>query len=223
MITAVVVGNGRPDCLARTVKSLRDYLPRLDAYVMVDDSGDPDHHQFIRDRYTDFHLVLHPENRGMAAAVQAAWNTALAIGSDYIWHNEDDMELITEIPITRACQYLSERPDLAQLMFRRQPLNPEEQREGCVLAATCNHATDWSIDHPDYTTQNWIFSLNPCVIPRRVLELGWPSGPLGVGNESGMTKKLLAAGCTFGAWGHPLDGQQHVEHIGAVRGAKWQL
>jgi hypothetical protein len=62
-----------------------------------------------------------------------------------------------------------------------------------------------------------IFSLNPCVIPRRVLDLGWPDG-----NEAEMTTNLVASGYRFAFYGK-RDDPPRVIHVGAERGIGWRL
>lgn len=221
MIVLLVVGNGRLEYFHDTVKSTRDYLGNVDAKVMVDDSGSQEVAGELRAFYPGWHHVTHEENRGMAAAVNSGWQAALELDADYVLHIEEDMKLVSEVPLTRACQIV-DQDDIAQVLFRRQPISPEEQASGCVLATLCANSNHVSEEH-DYTTYDALFSLNPCVIPRRVLEMGWPAGPIGVGNETGQTNKLLAAGYKFAAWGHAHDGQVMVEHIGHTRAEAWQL
>ena len=212
MIALVIVGNGRLDYLERTMQSVwkaQCSWPQ----IMVDDSGDPDVTMHLHEEYPNCFHVTHTENRGMAAAVQSGWGMALYLGADHIIHLEDDMELQAAPPIAAAIDALDANSHVAQMLFQRQPLTPAEHASGSVLGAM-----EVVADHGDWSEQTSIFSLNPCVIPRRVLELGWPSGPLGVGNETGMTNKLRARGYTFGVW-HG----QYVEHIGETRGKAWQL
>jgi hypothetical protein len=105
-------------------------------------------------------------------------------------------------------------------VLQRQPLTPGEHAAGGVAA----HA-HW-VEHSDpyglWVEQSDIFSLNPCLIPRWVRELGWPSGPIGVGNESGMTARCAKAGLRFAFWGEK-NTSPHVTHIGASRSSGWAL
>jgi hypothetical protein len=117
------------------------------------------------------------------------------------------MVLQAELPIQEAIDILVTFPKVAQVLFQRQPLTPTEVEAGTVVGAMApTNCGTWS-------TQTHIFSLNPCVIPRHIVELGWPAG-----NEREQTDRLLADGWVFGVWHGQL-----VEHIGEARAAAWQL
>lgn len=197
----IICANSRPDYLKTVLESLEKHHPDLDPLIVNDDQ----------------HL-------GMAANVQKGFDAVLATDADYALWIEDDMEILSTMPLDNAMAALDDRPLVAQCCFRREPFwgNPAEMRHGDQLAAICEQSTSWSYDGT-LTTQDFIFSLNPCIIPRRILELGWPAGELGIGNETGMTNKLLALGYTFGSWGEPGDGQVFARHIGTTRGPDWKL
>lgn len=190
MIHIIICGNGRMTYRAECISSLRRHLPDLPFSVQND----------------TFH-------EGMAINVQHGFDLFLKTSADYVLWVEEDFVFTRKPPLDQAVNVLDWNPRLAQMLFQRQPLAPQEIAGGSVIAGMPN-----TISHGDWYEQTHIFSLNPCLIPRRVIELGWPAGPLGVGNESGMTDKLLGLGYTFGVW----DGQ-YVEHIGADRGAHWAL
>jgi hypothetical protein len=73
------------------------------------------------------------------------------------------------------------------------------------------------VDTGPYCVHTRCFSLNPCLIPRAVLELGWPDG-----NEAEMTTLLVSKGYRFAVWGSRQDGPR-VEHTGQNRAAGWRL
>jgi glycosyltransferase involved in cell wall biosynthesis len=221
VIALVIVGNGRLDYLTRTMAAAEQHLPPVDHRILIDDSGDPDVIARLQsDEFAGWMRVVHPTNLGMAAAVNTAAHTS-HLHIDHLVYLEDDMELISPLPIHRACEILDDDKTIAQVLFSRQPLHPLEE-DGGVLGGLVKQATEWET-HADYTTHDTLFSLNPCVIPRRVFGMEWPSGPIGVGNETGMTRKLLGLGYRFAAWGTPGNCPQLVHHIGELRGAAWQL
>lgn len=194
MIVCGVLTDGRDDLLSRTLTSAREVLAgQVDHLFVVHDGVGP--------------------RKGLAGAVQTLWDHALGVGADYLFHLEDDWTFTGPVNLD-AMRRLVDGEHLAQLVLQRQALTPDEHRAGGVAA------------HPHWTQRDgWveqsdIFSLNPCLIPRRVLEIGWPSGPLGVGNESGMTARL--AGERFGFFGEKVQGP-HVRHIGGHRSAGWSL
>lgn len=221
-LTLLVIGDGRREYLDRTIRSIRDHVIHpITTRVMVNDEADIGH---IRDIDRDFGdwRVVHTCRQGMAGAVQAGFDAALDTDPDYVLWVEEDMLLTRRLPIRAAAEVLDNHPGIAQMSFRRGPLNDVETRHGCVLTAMVEQCNHYDV-YADYTTHDWIFSLNPSLINPAVMKLGWPSGPLGVGNEAGFTIRCLQAGYVFGSWGQPGDGQTWCEHIGVGRSVKWQL
>jgi hypothetical protein len=211
-IALTVLGNGRLDYLHQAVDSALQHLPVMDHYLMVDDSGDPSVRDELELNYPNFRLSAHAENLGMAFSVADGFSLVGETDADYVFWLEEDMVLTGPPPINEALDILQAVPTLAQMLFERQPLTPEEHAAGSV------HGAMGGTNHGPWTEHRHLFSLNPCLIPRQVLTYGWPAGPLGVGNETGMTHQLLHAGYTFGVW-HG----QHVEHIGQDRAPAWKL
>ena len=208
-IALLVIGNGRLDYLHQAVDSVLEHCPQFDHYLMVDDSGD---HAVCREldrHYPDFTIHHHDTNQGMARAVQAGFDLVLATDAEYVVWWEEDFVAEKPIPVEEAVDVLGTYGYTAQMLFQRQPLTPQEVEAGSVAGAMGGISL-----HHDWIIHGHIFSLNPCVIPRRILERGWPAG-----NEREMTNRLLVDGYTFGVW---ADGPL-VHHIGNVRGTAWQL
>jgi hypothetical protein len=155
---------------------------------------------------------------GMAGAAQAAWTWAIAQDVDFLLHVEEDFRFVTPIDVIGMAAVLRRSPYLAQMCLKRQPWSPEERAAG-DLTATDPGAYSQRVG---FFVHRRLFSLNPCLIPRRVLELGWPSGPLGVGNEAGFTRRCLDEGLSFGYWGNIGD-PPRVEHVGDTRAEGWRL
>lgn len=193
-----------PDCRA----SFREYvLPRLA------DGGADISTKIVDDRAHEL---------GMAGAVQAAWAWALDEGVDYLLHVEEDFRFAMELDVLDLVRILRRSPYLAQLCLKRQPWSPEERWAGDIFATWPTEGEERLQDREGFLVQRRLFSLNPCVIPARVLELGWPSGPLGVGNEAGFTKRCLEQGLWFGYYGARTD-PPRVVHVGDTRGEGWKL
>lgn len=209
MSTALlVIGNGRLDYLHQSVDAALQHLPEFDHYLMIDDSGEAIVRRQLARHYPDFTIHSHEHNQGMARAVQSGFDLCLQTDADFVFWLEEDMVIYRPIPMNLALSAMCWEPHLAQMLFQRQPLSPDEHATGSVVGAMGPLTERYG-----FYEQTHIFSLNPCLIPRNVLELGWDSD-----NERGMTKKLLDHGLTFGVW----DGQ-YVEHIGVARGKQWQL
>lgn len=150
---------------------------------------------------------------GMSGAVNAAWDWARAADVDYLLHVEEDFRFTADIDVHALADLLDEDPTLAQVVLKRQPWSPEEHRAGGIIEC---HPLDYT-DLPGHVVHQRIFSLNPCLIPRRILDLGWPAG-----NEAEMTTNLVARGYRFAFLGHRSD-PPRVEHVGAERGIGWRL
>lgn len=218
-LAVVVIGDGRGQYLQQAVQSITsNVLHPITARIMVDDSGDPAYGAELDILYPEY-IIIHGGRRGMAGAVQAGFDAALSVDPDYVLWVEEDFILTRQLPIGQAIQVLESHQNLAQMLFQRQPLSEIEDPD--VIAGLIASSTTHRV-HASYTEHDAIFSMNPCLIPRRVVAMGWPAGPLGVGNEAGMTAKLLDAGYSFGVWGHVGD-HRYCEHIGAVRSAEYML
>ena len=212
-LALVVIGDGRYEYLEQTVRSIhQNVLHPITVRIMVNDEANADYIQMIDKTYGDWRTI-HTCRAGMAGAVQAGFAAALDADPDYVLWCEEDMLVTRRLPIRAAAEILDGHPHVAQILFQRQPLTPDEIAAGSVVGAM--NPTDCGA----YSTQTHIFSLNTCLIRPDVMRLGWPSGPLGVGNETGFTARCLDAGYMFGVWN---DGP-YVEHIGTARSAQWAL
>ncbi len=156
---------------------------------------------------------------GMAGAVNAAWSWAIENDVDYLLHVEEDMHFTRTVDVQRLVDILDLNAELAEVTLVRQPWSQEEALAGGVAKklGAIPHSCDCEDPPLRWSTQDYIFSLNPSLIPRRILELGWPAG-----NEAEMTSILLDRGYEFGLYGHPEDAPV-IEHVGHVRGAGWRL
>lgn len=154
---------------------------------------------------------------GMAGAVRAAWDWALDNNLDHLLHVEEDFRFNGPFDPAEAVDVLDADPRLAQVVLKRQPWSPEEQRAGGIIES---HPADYT-DHKDgdlrWVSHQRIFSLNPCLIPRHILELGWPDG-----NEAEMTSNLVALGYRFAFLGE-RDDPPRVTHVGVERSVGWRL
>lgn len=151
---------------------------------------------------------------GMAGAVREGWGRALAAGCDFVLHWEEDFLAAGPVDLDDLVAVLDRAPYLAQVVLKRQPWSPEEHAAGGIIE--CN-PDDYTQDDGGWVEHERIFSLNPCLIPRNVLELGWPDG-----NEAEFTRMCLDAGYSFAFYGDRLD-PPRVLHVGAERSAGWRL
>lgn len=207
-VALVVVGDGRDHYLEACLASLRTHAAYPFAhYRIVNDSGRWD----IPAR-DGWETIIHPHRRGLAAAVQSAW-AGLPDEIDYVFHVEEDFVFTEPVDIDGMAHILKEHGRLAQLVLKRQPWSPPEVAAGGIIET----APDEYRQRDGWVEHTRIFSLNPCLIPREIFELGWPAG-----NEAEMTSNLVAAGWSFGFWGDRDDPPRCI-HIGAQRSDGWAL
>lgn len=223
-LALLVIGDGRVEYLTETLASARANLPAFDHYFMVDDSADTAHARHLDARYPEFTITHHTTKQGLAGAVQTGWQMVLDSDADYVFHLEEDWTFTRPVDIP-AMQRILGLEYLAEITLKRgiEPGNAHEVIAGGFMEAdptpyTELHDSELGI----WIEHQHLFSLNPSLIPRRTLELGWPSGPLGTGNESGFTDRCLDAGKSFAYIGAITD-PPAVTHIGARRSPTWQL
>jgi hypothetical protein len=154
---------------------------------------------------------------GLAGAARAAWQWAVDHDFDYLLHVEEDFRLVSPFHLNDAVGILETDKYLAQVVLKRQPWSPEEHAAGGIIEC---HPEDYvSRKNGDlrWVEHRRIFSLNPCLIPRNVFELGWPDG-----NEAEMTATLVDLGYRFAFLGERFDPPK-VIHVGTERSAGWRL
>jgi hypothetical protein len=220
--TIMVITDGRGDCLAQTVASLRATWPEeIVPYrkLMVCDSLNKGFRRELIAAYPDFEILTAGRKLGFHGAIQLGWNN---IGhSTYIFHLEDDFDLspIGTLPIQAMGDVLfasaldDSLPTLAQVALKRQAWSPEEKDAGGIVEMWPDLYTDMEIDGHDVTVHSNFFTTNPSLYHRNVVERTWPQV---AGSEKSFTAELLHDGFSFAYWGKKLD-DPRVEHIGQSR------
>lgn len=154
---------------------------------------------------------------GLAGNARRAWEWALDTGSDYLLHLEEDFLFHEPVSLRSMQLVLDVNPHLAQVVLKRQPWNDQEAAAGGIVEMNPDAYTERHWGALTWAEHDIIFSLNPCLIPRRVLELGWPDG-----NEAEFTQTCLANGYRFAFYGGKFD-PPRVLHVGAQRSFGWRL
>ena len=204
MIALVHIDDGRPEYLFPTIEAVE---AEVDYRFLIDDSGDPEYARGLEKRFPEFCQVHHERRRGLAATVLSAWSEALRYPFDYLLHWEGDFLPVGEIPIAEMISLLEQNPHLAQVVLKRQAWRPEEIEAGGFIELY----QDWHTQRQGYVEQQLVFSLNPCLIPRHIVELLAP----GEGNpEVYFTQALVGMGYSFAILGEMKD-DPRVIHIGS--------
>lgn len=220
-IALLVITDGRDDLLAETIASLAGAVG-LSAFahrLLIDDTGDQDHADLLRDLYPRFGLYGGDRRRGFAGAIHAGWQWASVLACDYVFHLEDDFVLN---PVTRQApgplpamlHILETQPHVVQVVLKRQPWNDAEQAAGGIVELHPHDFTERTDGSAVWTEHRRFFSTNPCLYRASLCELGWPQ----VAQSEGVfTHQLLAdLDLRFAFLGAPLD-PPLVTHIGRDR------
>ena len=215
-IALVIITDGRLEYLVETLDSIEANLHGdFAARIIIDDSGDETYRAWLVDSYGPRYIVIHhAQRRGLAAAVRTAWTTALAAGADYVWHAEDDMVYSAPVDVEEIAGLLAEHPGLAQISLKRQPVNAEEIEAGGFMQRSPG---EWH-QRDGYVVHRTLFTFNPCLVPRRIIELAMREP--GDGLERGITETLLAHDYTFAVLGM-IEDEPLIQHVGEHRSAGW--
>lgn len=214
-IDLVVITDGRGEYLSRTMASAHEHIIwPFEQRIMVDDSGEPRYTAWLREQFPAFDIIAHPQRRGLAAAVQTAWAATTA---DQVFHLEEDFTFNGPIDIGGMSRALWDATYLAQIVLKRQPWSAEEKQAGGIVEMHPDAYDQRFAGSSPVTVHDRIFSLNPCLIPRKIIARGWPDS-----NEAGMTKLLVDDMFRFAFWGRPGD-PPTVTHIGERRTIGWAL
>lgn len=214
-VDLVVITDGRGDYLEQAIDSAREHLDyRFTQRIMVDDSGEPRYTAWLREQYPEFKVLAHPQRRGLAAAVQTGWQ---ATSAEYVFHLEEDFTFNQHVDIEAMRTVLRGSSCLAQVVLKRQAWSREEKAAGGIVEMHPNQYVERRIAGHVVTAHRRIFSLNPCLIPRDVIDIGWPAS-----NEAGFTAACLVDGWEFAFIGARFD-PPVVTHIGERRTVGWTL
>lgn len=157
---------------------------------------------------------------GMAGNAQAAWDWAVEMDADYLLHIEEDMRFIRDVPLKEMRSILDTHEHLAQVVLKREPWSAEEISAGGQMETAKHLYTQCSDAHHSWMEHQTLFSMNPCLIPREVLEMGWVPGDKGV--EVAITLACHDVGYSFAYYGRRHD-PPYVRHVGHIRsqGHRW--
>ncbi len=209
---AVLITDGRREYMERTLASCQEMIPEF-APIIVDDSGDAEYAAWLDGLGAQ--VVHHPERQGLAAAVRTGWTEALKTDAEFVWHHEDDFTLTMPVEIHAMARVLCLHPYLAQLVLKRQPWSEEEITAGGQIEV----APGDYVDRHGFVEHGRLFSFNPCLIPRHVVELALQEPSDGL--ERGVTDTLTRHLYRFAYWG-ARDDPPRCHHIGEHRSAGYR-
>jgi hypothetical protein len=223
----MVFTDGRRECLERTLASFDAKLHGdFDYRVMIDDSADTDYGCLLDEEFPNFTIVHHPEKQGFCGAIRSGWSWARRQPIDFVFHLEDDFELVSDIRLDDVATLLCTNPHLAQVALKRQPVNDVERAAGDLVAMWPDEFRAHDDGRRQWLTHRLWWTTNPCLYRRAILDCAWPDPP---GCEATFGQQLLADGfpghgrewiagpdVRFAFWGR-RDDLPAVHHIGDTR------
>lgn len=211
-----------PDCIDRFRRNPHGGITDV---IVVDDSGDPEHHDWL-DRQGIQFSVSDPRSRnvGYLQSMNVVWTCASRIaderGLDHVLLWEEDFWLTKPFDFRPLPEILRHAPHLAQINLQRQAVYRIErrfgyleshQRRGYDLTRMATNGHPWIKRRTPFTT-------NPGLIRREVLDIDWPTRQQADeapgGAEPAMSTVLESLGWHFGwygDWNHP-----DVKHVGTA-------
>lgn len=222
-IVLLVMTDGRKDCIERTIPSALACLEGpITRRVIYDDSGDPQHRDWLASMFPTFELIHATHRQGFGGAIRYAW-ARLAHGPErYILHLEDDFTFNAPVPLNGLVQVLQANPHIAQMALRRQPWGPREELAGGVIEQHPDAYVEHTLGKYAWLEHRLFWTTNPSLF-RRTMCAGteWPEG---AESEGHFTHQLLRDGSPevdgehvrFAYWGTRSD-PEAVTHIGHQR------
>lgn len=223
MITLLVMTDGRPEYLHRTIASFDAMaVPGnlVTRRIIHNDSPDPAFAAWLAHTYEGFEIVqswksIQGERSGFGGAIRSAWSHLRAFPGDerFVFHLEEDFLFNRQVPLDEFARVLDEKRHLAQMALRRQPWNPVERAAGGVV----------ELNPHDYVQANdlkgavWLehrlfWTTNPSLYRMALLaDHEWPEGEDSEGMFTIHLREDL--GLRFAYWG-ARDSGEHVHHIG---------
>jgi hypothetical protein len=215
-ICVLVMTDGRRECLARTLVSLREKLAGpVTRRVIHDDSGDIEFQAWVRQQDPDFELISTGTRSGFGGAYRNAWRwVAENVDQPFLFSTEDDFVMQRRVDLRAMRDVLQAAPDVAQVALRRQAWNPAEIEAGGVVEQHPGDYADAKIAGWPVLLHRRFWTTNPSLHRTSMCRSGWPGDPRSEGLH---TARLLRDSATrFAYWGS-RDSGVWAEHIGHER------
>lgn len=207
---AIVLSHRKRKFIEPVVGSMRKKIANLGEIVVVDDSGDHEHHEWLADH--GYHMtVSSPDSSavGYLDAMQTVWKVGrrLAEQTGYVLLWEEDFTVTSPFDVDDMHHVFAEHPALAQLNLQRQPVYRVERRYGYMES---HQHRGYRIRAQDTYGIRWVsrekpFTTNPSLVPAEIFDIDWPTraecDAVDGGAEPAMSLKLESLGYYFGWYG----------------------
>jgi hypothetical protein len=216
-VGAVVITDGRRECIAQTIPSLEEMAGPFSERIICDDSGDPAYVTWLQSQFPGWTVLGH-RRLGHAGAVRFALAAAAKIEAEWLIWSEDDLVYQRPIDVPAMVRVMDADDDIKQMVLKRQAWFPSEVAAGGMIerfdpALFTEHGTNGStwVEHRQF------YSLQPHLVRRalvEVLQRQWPAVP---NSEHHFSRRLFRdRRAKVGLWGAKA-GPPWVEHVGQER------
>lgn len=215
----VLMANGRRSYLERTLPGLYRLLEHelVERLIVHDDSADRDFRRWLLEEL-DRHSRITPElvttdRAGYGGAMASAWAAARSTGLPLVFWLEEDF-LLDDVPLEQMAELLEARPELAQVVLKRQAWYRGEVKAGGMIERFPGRWADVDEPYP-HVEHRIFFSVNPTLFRSELLDRPWPKT---AGSEATFGRELLfdEPHRKFALWGSSSS-PPAVEHIGKER------
>lgn len=220
-ICKVIFSTNRVNYLLRTLESFHKNLDFGDHEVhgiFFDDYPTGRNDGFIEAmarRYGYNQVILHKENIGLTSTWREFFDLIKDQNFDYIWHQEDDVELLVPLKVDTMINLFQSDPKLCQILLKRQPWYFTEQ----LVTIEDN---DILFEDYRYTKSNTYFNCMACFYPHWVSTIPYNERQGANPSEAVIMHTLnsMHNWDIFVATLKQKDGTPMVDHIGEVTKGK---
>ena len=212
-VLVVFVSNRGTDYLPHALESFDRLSGPVARKVIVDDSGDLDHHAWVRLNHPDIDLIATKGKTGFDGVYRTVWDTIAGYGLPWAFVIEEDFTLERDVDLADMQRVMDDRPHLVQMALRRQAWSRPEIEAGGVIE---QHPDQYD-DLPDHLEHRLFFTTNPSLICRDfVTHNPWPKG---AGSELRFAREVFRdESLRSGYWGSRTD-EPWVLHHGERSGS----
>lgn len=216
-VSIFIVTDGRYDCLAVTMHSLRNAIdfPFTQKFI-VNDCVDPEFRNKLQELadYFGFSVIHHDQKKGFAGAYQTAFANVDKDAS-YCFILEDDFTFNERVDIKLMRGIIQHNPHLCQVALKRQAWADAEKEAGGICEMWPDLYNDRENDFGiQWTEHRNFFTTNPSLVPAWVIAKGWPLCP---NSEKVFSNEIFESDHIYSSFlGKKFD-RPKVTHIGEVR------
>lgn len=211
-ICQVVFSTNRLDYLIPSLKSQRNlnYYGCEVHRIFIDDYPKTRNNQLITELVKLFgynEIILHEENLGLSVTWSQFWELVKDREFDYIFHMEDDVEILEPVLVTDLIELLQQDSKISQVQLARQAWYHTEQDPEA-------RSDDLIFKNFRYDKKSAIFSPMASLYPRRLLHIPYRSHYDFNLNEGLIGKVLYEREGLVSANVRNYHGKNIIKHIG---------